>query len=65
MRIAVHVQQEDHRIDWENARVEKVVPQYQKRITMETLEIKTAVRTMNLDCGLHLSSVWDVLVPSL
>ena len=59
--IAVHVQKENHRIDWENAKVKEVVPQYWKWRTVEVLEIKSAAHTMNLDCGLTLSSIWDTL----
>ena len=59
--IAVHVQKEDHRIDWENAMVKEVVLQYWKRRTVEALEIKTAAHTVNLDCALTLSPIWDTL----
>ena len=52
---------ENHRIDWENAKVKDVVPQYWKRRTVEALEIKSAAHTMNLDCGLTLLSIWDTL----
>ena len=57
----VEMSMENHRIDWENAKVKDVVPQYWKRRRVEALEIKSAAHTMNLDCGLTLLSIWDTL----
>ena len=57
--IAVHLQDNDHRVDWEAARVIGQEPHYWRRRILEALHISRCERTSNLDCGLSLDSVWD------
>ena len=51
--IAVHVHQLQHSIDWESAKV---------RMTARGYWNRSEHRTMNLDCGLHISPVWNPLL---
>ena len=60
--IAVHVQNSDHNIDWDNAEVQQVVPDYWKRRTTEALQIHRHPSTMNLDRGLVLPTNWKPLL---
>ena len=55
--IAVHVQQSQHAINWEEAKVEKVVPKYWQGRMWEPILICNQPQSMNLAYGLHLSSV--------
>ena len=48
-RIAVHVQNSCHNIDWDNAEVQQVVPDYWKRRTTEALQIHRHPSIMHLD----------------
>ena len=59
--IAVHVHQLQHSIDWESARVRMTARGYWNR-TLEAIQIGSEHHTMNLDCGLHISSVWNPLL---
>ena len=66
--IAVHVANTNHGIDWTNARVMKTVPEYWERRTTEVILIKKSQEPMNLDSGLLLPSVWNLILlntPSL
>ena len=60
--IAVHVQKSQHTIDWGAARVQATAIGYWNRRTMEAIQIRRRKQSMNLDCGLHLSPVWNPLV---
>ena len=60
--IAVHVYQLQHRINWESARVQMSGRGYWNRRTLEAIQIRKEHRTMNLDCGLHISPVWNPLL---
>ena len=60
--IAVHVYQLQHRINWESARVQMSGRGYWNRRTLEAIQIRREHRTMNLDCGLHISPVWNPLL---
>ena len=60
--IAVHVHQLQHSIDWESARVRLTAPGYWNRRTLEAIQIRSEQRTMNLDCGLHISPIWNPLL---
>ena len=63
--IAVHVQRFHHSINWESARVCASASGYWYRRTLEAIQIRKEPHTMNLDCGLQLSSVWNpVLDPT-
>ena len=55
--IAVHVQQPQHAIKWDEAKVEKVVPVYWQRRAWEAILIHKQPHNINLGCGLHLPSV--------
>ena len=57
--IAVHVQLQDHRIDWEGACVIENEQRYWRRRVLEAIHIQTRPHSMNLDCGLHLSGFWN------
>ena len=59
--IAVHVQRTQHSIDWGAARVLTTAIRYWNRRTMEAIHIRRR-QSMNLDCGLHLSPVWNSLL---
>ena len=56
-RIATHAWDEDHRINWEEARVVTVELSYWKRQVREALRIQSGGNTSNLDCGLMLDPV--------
>ena len=56
--IAMHAWDEDHKVNWEEARVVTVEPSYQKRRIREALMIQSAGNKNNLDCGLMLDPVW-------
>ena len=59
--IAVHVQKTQHSIDWGAARVQATAIRYWNRRTMEAIHIRRG-QSMNFDCGLHLSPVWNPLL---
>ena len=56
--IAVHAHETQHKIDWNGAKVKKMEVNYWKRRTIEAIQIKT----MNLDNGLLLPSVWNPIL---
>lgn len=56
--IAVHLQDHDHRVDWEAAKVIGQEPHYWRRRVMEAIHIAKQENTSNLDCGLTLDPVW-------
>ena len=58
--IVVHIAKTHYSIDWKASRVVKSVQGYWERRTMETIEIKKS--KMNLDRGLHLPSVWNLVL---
>ena len=60
--IAVHLQDHDHRVDWEAARVIGQEPYYWKRRVLEALHISRSDKTSNLDCGLALDPIWAPFV---
>ena len=60
--IAIHVQQSQHAIKWEEAKVEKVMPGYWQRRAWEAILIRKQPHSMNLDCGLHVPLVWNPLL---
>ena len=55
--IAVHAQKSQHSIDWEGAKVQATATGYWNRRSMEAIHIRKKGKSMNLDCGLHLSPV--------
>ena len=61
--IAVHVHKLQNSISWESARVWMTAREYWKRRTLEAIKIRKE-RRMNLDCGLHISPVWNPLLDS-
>ena len=60
--IAVHANKFNHSIDWESAGVLSTAQGYWNRRTLEAIHIRRTARPMNLDCGLHLSPVWNLLI---
>ena len=60
--IAVHVHQLQHGIDWESARVWMTARGYWNKRTLEAIQIRREHHTMNLDCGFHISPVWNPLL---
>ena len=56
--IAVHLQDHDHRVDWEAAKVIGQEPHYWRRRVLEALHISKNDKTSNLDCGLTLDPIW-------
>ena len=60
--IAVHANKFNHSIDWESAGVLSTAQGYWNRRTLEAIQIRRTTRPMNLDCGLHLSSLWNPLI---
>ena len=60
--IAVHAWNEQHRVDWEAAKVKQVETNYSKRRTAEAIHIHQQWKTSNLDCGRILSPVWHPLL---
>ena len=59
--IAVHVQKTQHSIDWGAARVQAIAIGYWNRRTMEAIHIRRR-QSINLDCGLPLSPIWNPLL---
>ena len=58
--IAVHARESNHTIDWDGARAKRsVMTGYWQRRTIEAIHIKLNEKTMNLDSGLQLPTVWN------
>ena len=58
--IAVHAHESNHTIDWEGARVKRSsMTGYWQRRTIEAIHIKLTEKTMNLEGGLQLPTVWN------
>ena len=58
--IAVHAHESNHTIDWDGARVKRSgMTGYWQRRTIEAIHIKLSEKTMNLDGGLQLPTVWN------
>ena len=60
--IAVHVAKTQHSIDWSGAKVVRITQGYWERGTMEAIEIRRSRRSMNLDKGLLLPSLWNPIL---
>ena len=60
--IAVHANKFNHSVDWESARVLRIAQGYWNRRTLEAIQIQRTICPINLDCGLHLSPVWNPLL---
>ena len=63
--IAVHAHESNHTIDWDGAKVKRSgMTGYWQRRAIEAIHIKLSEKTMNLDGGLQLPTVWNpVLKP--
>ena len=57
--IAVHAWKTQHKVDWEAATVKSVGTNYTRRRTVEAIHMRKEEVTFNLDCGRHLSPVWN------
>jgi len=62
--VAVHAWQMDHSLDWDSARVLVLAPYIGDRKVIEAIHIRQHASTMNLDCGLHISPIWNPLLAS-
>ena len=60
--IAVHTWKTQRKVDWEAATVKQVETNYTQRRTVEAIHIRKQEATSNLDCGQHLSPVWQPLI---
>ena len=60
--IAVHVDKNEHSIDWGNARVVRSVRGYWERRATEAIRIRSCKNSMNLDNGLHLPATWNPIL---
>ena len=60
----VHANTHDHHINWEEAKVLTVEQSFWRRRVQEAIRIRTQDSSMNLDCGLSLSRLWDVVLPT-
>lgn len=56
--IAAHAWKNQHRVDWESARIEQ---RYWKWRVLEAIHIWRQKNPSNLDCGLHLNSTWPLI----
>ena len=56
--IAVHANGNDHRVDWDGAKVLEQEPRYWRRRILEAMHIHRRRQTSNLDCGLTLDGIW-------
>ena len=57
--IAVHAWSNDHRVDWDSARVVALAAHTWERLVTEALHICQQDSIMNLDCGLHINPIWN------
>ena len=58
--IAVHAYESNYTTDWDGARVKRSgMTGYWQRRTIEAIHIKLSEKTMNLDGGLQLPTVWN------
>ena len=62
--VAVHANTHDHHINWEEAKVVTVEQSFWRRRVQEAIRIRTQDNSMNLDCGLSLSRLWDPVLPT-
>ena len=60
--IAVHAWDNQHKVDWQEAKVLQTETNYSKRRTMEAVHIHQQQLSSNLDCGRNLSPVWHPLL---
>ena len=58
--LAVHVKLTNHKIMWDNAEVLTNEPNWTKRKVKEALYIKRTDKTLNLDQGYQLDTVWHL-----
>ena len=63
--IAVHVAKSQHSIDWPRAKVMRTMQGYWERRTMEAIEMRRSKRSMNLDKGLLLPSLWNLVLDQM
>ena len=59
--IAVHTHQSQHAINWDGAKVKRSVSGYWKRRTREAIHIRLSEGNMNLDNGLQLPFMWNLI----
>ena len=60
--IAVHVDKNEHSIDWGNAIVVRSVRGYWERRATEAISIRSCKNSMNFDNGLHLPATWNPIL---
>ncbi len=57
--------EKSHRVNWNESRVVKLVPNYFQRRLTEALIIPSTNTTSNLDKGLELNSTWTPFLSEL
>ncbi|MDA8003043.1 MAG: GIY-YIG nuclease family protein [Alphaproteobacteria bacterium] len=60
--IAVHAHETKHAINWDEAKVRRCVNGFWQRKTTEAIHIQRNKKTMNLDRGLCLPSMWNPIL---
>ncbi len=63
--ISVHAWKKSHRVNWDESRVLKMIPNYFHRRLTEALVIQSSKTTSNLDKGLELNSTWTPFLQEL
>ncbi len=63
--ISVHAWKKSHRVNWDESRVLKMIPNYFHRRLTEALIIQSSNTTSNLDKGLELNSTWTPFLQEL
>ena len=62
--VAVHANTHDQHINWEEAKVVTVEQSFWRRRVQEAIRILIQDSSMNLDCGLSLSRLWNPVLPT-
>ena len=62
--VAVHANTHNHHINREEAKMVTVEHSFWRRRVQDTIRIRTQDSSMNLDCGLFLSRLWDPVLPT-
>ncbi len=60
--IAVHAHKSHHAIVWDGTTVKTSVTRYWQRRTTEAIHIRMSRGTMNLDSGLQLPTMWNLIL---
>ena len=63
--IAVHVQKTNHCINWDGTTIQRRAEWLWQRRTVEAIQIRNSIPTMNLDSSLLLPMVWNSILNPL